>query len=367
MIKNIFIICTLFIIVGCKGENKPQTSANSEITQEDDNTPKDNNIQKENNSLNDSSLSPKLIKNFTGKDNIIIYSAFANSKSAIIKGRAQEKKELLKATKEDGFFSNLVKSFNLVNNDELKNKTIIAVIDDFEYKIKTDDEGYFTFEIIDIKKPLKMGYKKIGIHLENNVNIHETNLTVITKELDEKIVGIISDIDDTVLISNVTEWIDLAVNSLGTNFKQRKVVPTMKDRFNLILNTNPKSVPSTLFFVSGSPRKFLIPIESFLEYNSFPKHNTFLKEINLFDDFSQTSYKTSTITSIIALYPNIEWILYGDSGESDQEIYQGIKDDFPKQVKGFHIRNVETGKIKDIFKESSVIDNTIDAVTDFFD
>ena len=330
MIKNIFVISVLLTLIGCGDDNKSKT------------TPKDTNPQEE--STSTSSLSAELLKNFTGEDDIIIYSAFSNAKTALIRGRAQEKKELSEATQDDGFFSNLGKSLSLVGNNEIKNEKIFAIIDGKKYETTTNDEGYFTFTI-ELKTTLPMGYKEIDIQLQDNPNKHTLNLTVVAEELDEKIVGIISDVDDTVLISNVTSKLDLIDNSLFTNYKQREVVPTMKNRFDLILNSNSKTVPSTLFFVSGSPRKFIIPIESFLEYNNFPQHNTFLKEIEVSNTLEQTSYKTSAITSIIELYPNMEWVLFGDSGEMDEEIYKAIQKKFPNQVKEFYIRDVETGKI----------------------
>jgi phosphatidate phosphatase APP1 len=122
----------------------------------------------------------------------------------------------------------------------------------------------------------------------------------------------------------------------------------MVDRFQKILKENPPKEPSRLFFLSGSPQHLFTYIEKFLDYNNFPKHVTILKQVhgdNSDSLFDQMAYKTEKIEELIALYPDMQWLMFGDSGEKDKDIYTFIKEKYPSKVKGYYIRNVESGEI----------------------
>jgi len=43
----------------------------------------------------------------------------------------------------------------------------------------------------------------------------------------------------------------------------------------------------------------------------------------------------------------MQWIIFGDSGEGCPQVYAFIKKKYPKKVKNYYIRNVNSGKIKE--------------------
>ena len=281
------------------------------------------------------------------KDNIVVYHAYGNTHQLIIQGRMEKKKEFKEVKKDDGWFRNLWRRLREVEGDELESKNIIATIGHETFQTKGDDEGYFEFNIR-TKKALESGYKTIDLNIENNPNIHKTTATIIGSE---PLVGIISDFDDTIIVSDVTNKIKLGLNTMFKNYKQRTVVPSMLERFNKILAQNPKGSPSTLFVLSGSPQQLFIPVNSFLDYYHFPKRTLILKKAHgenkdpLTDQFA---YKTQKIERLVKLYPNMKWVMFGDSGEKDLEVYRFIKSKYPHKVKAYYIRDVESGEILEV-------------------
>ena len=278
------------------------------------------------------------------KDNILIYHAYGNAHQIVIQGRMEEKKTFSKAKEDDNWFQNIWRTVRQVKGDEIKNKTIFALIHGEKFETKGDDEGYFEFNIT-TQKAIKTGYAKIALNIDGNSNAHEAEVMVIGAE---PLVGIISDFDDTMIVSDVTNKIKLGYNTVLKNYKQRIVVPTMLKRFEQILAQNPKDAPSTLFILSGSPQQLFFAVEDFLDFHHFPKHTLILKKAHgdhkdpLTDQFA---YKTQKIERLIKLYPNMRWVMFGDSGEKDAEIYKFIKKKYPKKVISFHIRDVESGVI----------------------
>ncbi|SFV65585.1 hypothetical protein MNB_SV-12-1969 [hydrothermal vent metagenome] len=258
-----------------------------------------------------------------------------------------KEKEFTKVTKEDSWCKNLWRRLRELQRDEIEGKNIIASIKHEVFQTKGDDEGYFEFNVSS-KKSLKSGYKTIDLQIENNPDIKKAMATVIGSE---PLVGIISDFDDTIIVSDVNNKIKLGFNTMFKNYKQRTIVPSMLERFNKILAQNPKNSPSTLFVLSGSPQQLFIPINSFLDYYHFPKRVLILKKLhgdNTDSLSDQFAYKSQKIERLIKLYPNIKWLMFGDSGEKDLEVYRFIKSKYPHKVKAYYIRDVQNGEILEL-------------------
>ena len=283
------------------------------------------------------------------KDNIEVYHAYGNTQHIIVQGRMLYKREFEKVSDNDSWFTNVWRRAKQIESDEISDANIFATIQNKEFHVKGDNEGYFEFNIT-LDNALKTGYADIDLTIENNAFMHHDLATIIGNK---KLVGIISDFDDTIIVSNVTEKIKLATNTLFKNYKQRKIVPGMLEQFKKILSQNPKNIPSTLFILSGSPQQLFIAVEAFLKYHNFPKHTLILKKAHgnnkdpLTDQFV---YKTRKIERLIKLYPNIQWVMFGDNGEKDAEVYREIKEKYPKKVKMYYIRDVKSGKIKEYNK-----------------
>ena len=282
------------------------------------------------------------------KDNIVIYHAYGNNHQVIVQGRMERKREFKTVSQDDGWLRNFWRRLKQVKADDIKDANINLSIQNESFKTKGDDEGYFEFNI-QTKQTLNMGYEKITLHIDGNNNLHETHATIIDTTA---LMGVISDFDDTIVVSDVTNKLSLGINTMFKNYKQRTLVPTMLERFKKIVVQNPKGIPSTLFVLSGSPQQLFTPIEQFLDYYHFPKHTLILKKAhgeNKDPLTDQMAYKTQKIERLIQLYPNMQWVMFGDSGEKDREVYEFIKNKYPKKVKHYYIRNVESGAIKEYF------------------
>lgn len=280
------------------------------------------------------------------QDNIKVYHAYGNAHHLVIQGRMEKMKTFQKVMLDDGWFRNVWRRLREVEGDEIKHEHIIASVNDESFVTRGDDEGYFGFDIT-TEKALDSGYATIDLQIENHANIHKTMTTIIGAE---PLVGIISDFDDTIIVSNVTNTIRLGLNTLFKNYKQRTVVPTMLERFEKILAQNPINTPSTLFILSGSPLQLFNSVEAFLIYHHFPKHTLILKKVHgankdpLVDQFA---YKTQKIERLITLYPNMEWVMFGDSGEKDPQVYKAMAERYPKKIKRYYIRDVISGEIRE--------------------
>ena len=279
-------------------------------------------------------------------DTIRIYHCYGNDRTLIIEGRVLDNREFKEASSEDDIFTNFRRKLGYIFNEERKNVDVTLQVKGQTFHTKSDDEGYFEFKLSFPPHTLKP-YQKINLYLTREPKVKTSCRAYILS--DQKQTGIISDFDDTVIVSNVTNKLKLAYGLLLKNYKQRKAVEGMAERYKKILANSPDK---PLFFITGSPKQFNESIHRFLDYHHFPKRTLITKKIhgkNAYSLFQQHDYKSKQIETLLKLYPQIEWVLFGDSGEQDPQIYLDIAKKYPDRIKEIYIRDVKSGQIEKIY------------------
>jgi len=164
-------------------------------------------------------------------------------------------------------------------------------------------------------------------------------MILVALRVSNKGLSIISDIDDTVKISYVTQRKELLKATFFDDFK------AVEDMSKLYRQWRAKG--ASLHFVSSSPWQLHEPLEKFLIGNAFPSASMSLKDIRFRDETllnlfkSGTETKPTAIRNIIDKYPKRRFILVGDSGEQDPEVYAQIAQEYPDQIEKIFIRNID--------------------------
>ena len=152
-------------------------------------------------------------------------------------------------------------------------------------------------------------------------------------------IGVISDIDDTIKITNVTDPRQLFDS---TFFRDFRVVGGMPQLYRSLTAGG-----ASLHFVSSSPWQLYLPLVEFIETEGFPWATLNLKAVRFRDEtllnlFKQgTETKPAQIEPILQRYPGRKFILIGDSGEQDPEVYADIARRYAAQIVKVLIRNVD--------------------------
>jgi phosphatidate phosphatase APP1 len=149
---------------------------------------------------------------------------------------------------------------------------------------------------------------------------------------------VVSDIDDTIKITEVT---DSGAALRNTFLEPFRSVPGMASLFQQWAGSN-----SGFFYVSASPWQLYLPLSDFMRSNRFPAGVFEMKpfrlkdstRLNLFED--PETYKLREIEPILERFPAARFVLVGDSGERDPEIYAALAREHPKQIARILIRNV---------------------------
>jgi hypothetical protein len=150
--------------------------------------------------------------------------------------------------------------------------------------------------------------------------------------------SVISDIDDTIKITEVRDRKAMLSNTFLREFLP---VPGMADLYRQMARQG-----AAFHYVSGSPWQLYEPLSQFVQAASYPAGTFHLKPFRLTDPSglsklsSQEEYKPPIIESLLAAFPGRRFVLIGDSGEKDPEIYAAVARKHPKQVAAIYIRNV---------------------------
>ena len=166
--------------------------------------------------------------------------------------------------------------------------------------------------------------------------------------------SVVSDIDDTIKITQVPAGRRTVLRN--TFLKKFKAAEGMRERY-LNFASAPDAADTSFHYVSGSPWQLYHPLTRFLfEQEQFPAGTVHMKNLrkNLFDrgalrdimafalggDLATLEQKVRQITNLMIHLPRRKFILVGDSGEKDPEVYRAIQRLFPQQVLQIYIRDV---------------------------
>lgn len=268
---------------------------------------------------------------------VVIYDSFGSGAQLTIEGRVIEEKKRADAGKDDSWFSNLWRNFNFLRNSEKEKVALTIVVDNNQLRATSDEEGYFR---VDAKpaKPLAAGWHTVKV---NGKRAQGEGRTLVVPP--GNVHGVISDIDDTVIVSEVNDKKKLLGNTFLQNPSQRQSFPGTARFYKQLLAKNPQPNAAPMIYLSASPRQLTENIASFLAKNDFPTGALITKLVTgderdpLLD---QQKYKLSKIESVLAALPSVVFDLVGDDGERDPEIYRIIAEKFPQRVRAIYIRKV---------------------------
>lgn len=269
---------------------------------------------------------------------IIFYSGYGDARIIVMEGRIQTPHKTKKTTTEDGTLRNLKHNTRLFFNDEHKHTPLSLSLGAQRWDTLTDDEGYFRVESSSPHQ-LAPGWHEVETESGRSTGSGQTLIVPPENQL-----GLISDLDDTILVSEVTRKHRLLSNSFLKNPAQRQAVPGTAQLYTQVREHNPYPEATPLFYLSASPRQLHRSIAEFLSLNHFPQGILITRRVgvdkasdSLLDTFS---YKTRRIEEIFARLPQVRFILAGDDGEKDPEIYDWIRQQYPERVEAIWIRRV---------------------------
>ncbi|MCG8306970.1 MAG: DUF2183 domain-containing protein [Cytophagales bacterium] len=271
---------------------------------------------------------------------IIGYRGIANSEKVIISGHAFEKHKVRDVEPHHGRRRNIKQTIHRFRARPLKWTAVDIRLQGIEQRVRTNNKGFFTIEIK--HKLSRPGWYPYELFWKRNNKQFKSEFYV----SDEHETGVISDIDDTLLVSHSTRLIRKLALVLFRNAHTRKTIPYIKNWHAHIRDLNDTAHPRDFFYVSNSEWNLYDFLVDFFSINELPKGVFFLQQLKkgirelIVNGNIDNNHKMNSIQFLLGFYPNKKFILVGDNGQRDMEIYSEIVSRYKDRIKGVMIRKL---------------------------
>jgi len=297
---------------------------------------------------------------------IIAFQTYGTSSHFYLRGRALEDETI--NLEQKGLFGLFINSWKRFESDEIKHTELkITLPNGANLNTVSDDHGYFKVdEQVDGLRALANNEGWLNFEIAyNDVNIKRSiqNSNRFPGELlipsSQAQFGVISDIDDTIIHTGVVSTLKWKVllNSIFKSAASRIPLEGAAEFYHKLQRGGSGENANPIFYVSHSPWNLYRYLEFFLKQNAFPKGPILLRSFK--DIFKKKSgdrpQKHIEIVNILKTYPKLKFILIGDSGEYDADIYMDVANEFPSQVAAIYLRSVKHKKkmlrVTSLFKD----------------
>lgn len=277
-----------------------------------------------------------------------LYRGYANEQELIVMGHVFKPTKKRDYDFQDKSFKNASSVISMFRIKTQANADVYLVHNNKKIHTKTLVDGYFKFCI-----PLNQD--NYG-WVDYEVSIIHDNKTITTKEsyIRPQVghLGIISDIDDTFLVSYSLNPFKKLYHLLFRNVDSRRIFEDVVVHYQALSSSgrSNKEELNAFFYVSSSEWNLYRFIVKFTEIHQLPKAVLLLKDIKTsLTNFFWTgrgghNHKFEKIKHILEFYPNLKYVLIGDDSQDDAFLYEAISKIFPLTVKAIYIR--QTGKHK---------------------
>jgi phosphatidate phosphatase APP1 len=279
-----------------------------------------------------------LPRSLLAKDEIAVavYTGYGTPSSIFLSGRVLVDKGLAAPDPQRSSMSNLADALRRLESDEVAGVEVVVSVGWHSWIRQTDDDGLWSVDAKGLKPPLTPGRHPVRVQL-NSKSGEPTGSGSVVVLSSEAGVAVVSDYDDTVVHSYVTDKVQMVKQALLRNPAQLLPVSGVVETYQAA----ERAGAAVFFYLSGSPQNFYERINDFLRLHELPRGPLLLK--NFGDDplFAQEEYKIRHIEELIGRLPNVKLVLIGDSGERDPEVFAKIAAEHPNRIIGILIRRVE--------------------------
>lgn len=253
----------------------------------------------------------------------------------LIRGRVVLDRQISRATSPESLWRNLLNTYRRFESDELVAVPVAATYRDAAVETATDEEGYFTArlethvpEAPQIAHEVRLSLPGRGIEARGEVLV----------PMPDSELAIISDIDDTIVRTNATSLLGM-VRSVIRNAATRLPFEGVGDLYQALQKgRNP------IFYVSSSPWNLHELLSDFMQLNGIPHGPMFLQDWGIDETTllmaSHREHKLEQIQLLVGYYPSMQFVLIGDSGQHDPEIYLEVIRAHPGRIRAAFIRDV---------------------------
>ena len=243
-----------------------------------------------------------------------------------------------------GLWKSLRTIWRLARAWGIEDATLSVRFDEIERTIRTDRDGYFRLSL-DLPRapPADRLWHQVAIRLEDPVVIDVEGDVFIPRS--DCRFAVISDIDDTVMHTGVANKAMMMWRLFVQGADSRTAFPGMATFLRALHQGRDRSDANPMLYVSRAPWAIYGVLDRFFNQHRIPEGPIlFLRDWGLTLQHPMPrrgkTHKIDLIRQMFEHYADLSFILIGDSGQRDPELYAEIVEHFPGRVLAVYIRDV---------------------------
>lgn len=260
-----------------------------------------------------------------------LYTGYVSTEGGVLYGRvSQSPRDPVPAPNQPKIVRAL-ETLEALDANALPYASVEVAIDGRPLPAISDDRGY-----LQVRLPAGITGTKASVE----VMLRQTGFAAEKAQVDVPVfdgtpgLAVVSDVDDTVLDSQITDRKKMIENALLRSTWELKTFPGAPETLTKLSQGKP------VFYLSGSPWGFHRRIYSYFQRTGFPAGTLILKRFSKDPLLDQMAFKYPHLRALADALPQKKFLLFGDSGEKDPEIYARLRSELPSRVEQIFIHLV---------------------------
>ena len=274
---------------------------------------------------------------------VLTYRGYGTPHELFLKGRVLEEAGITRSGQDDSVLENLRNMARRFASDEVAGARVRASFGGGHVETVADEEGFFDV-LFALPEPITgpTQWHPVELELVSPASpyggpVRSTGRVLVPSEAR---VGIVSDLDDTVVRSSAANVLKMAWIVLLNNAHTRLPFEGVAAFYEALRRGADGRGYNPIFYVSSSPWNIYDMLEDFLNVHGVPPGPLFLKDWSPTVLGKHRDHKQGIIRRLLRTYPELPFVLIGDSGEEDPEIYRQVVREHPGRVRAIYIRDV---------------------------
>ena len=279
---------------------------------------------------------------------VVAFRGHGTRRELRVRGRVVEDRRIPSSREEDTLVDNVLAAWRRFETDEVPDVEVVVSARGLEVRTRTDAEGYFQarleggeppaehrdWETVDVVVPDQPERGILGARARVPVRVPGPGA----------LFGVLSDVDDTIVRTGATDLIQAVRHTVFHNARTRLAFPGVAAFYRALSAAPGARHPNPVFYVSSGPWNLYELLVEFLELHDIPDGPVFLQDVGLDPATlglrSHMQHKMACIRDILDLHGHLPFVLLGDSGQHDAEIYKAVVERYPGRVLAIYIRDV---------------------------
>ena len=302
---------------------------------------------------------------------VLPYRGHGTESRLFLRGRVLEEMGITRSMHDDTFLENVRNMVRRFASDEIAGARVRATFEGTEAVAVADKEGFFDITL-HLPAPPDAGQSWHPVEVEllhpdspGEGPVRSTGQVLVPGRAR---FAVISDLDDTVVHSSATNNLKMMWIVVRNNAHTRLPFPGVSAFYEALRRGPEDGLENPIFYVSSSPWNLYDLLEDFLDVHGIPAGPLFLKDWSPTTLGKHHDHKLGIIRTLLRTYPDLPFVLIGDSGEKDPEIYRQAVAEHPGRIEAVFIRDVTSAErdreVKRIAAEVGELGATMLAVPD---